>query len=124
MRRWNPQTISIKKMWGVTGQEADHPFQFQGDMSWVEVTYKIIIANLKYGAVRNLPQNAVPIFSERDMQRAAADITRQLFEKNEQGTFTYLNDFVNRFGDRVTDRGNFIRGLVVLRKIVFDFLGE
>jgi hypothetical protein len=124
MRKWYSLAMANTKMWGVTGQEADHPVNLWMEMSWVEVAYKLILTSLKFGAIKNLPEDQTPLFSERDLQQSALTITDQLFSRNGDGNFRYLGEFLEQFGAIAKDRRNFLKGLIVLRKIVTDFLGE
>ncbi len=124
MGNWISWEMANTKVWGVTGREADHPFHFHGEISWVEVAYKIVVASLKFNAVKNLPEDQTPLFSERDLQRTALHITEQLFSEKGDGEFHFLAEFFRDFGDSAKDKSSFLRGLMALRKIVLQFLGE
>ncbi len=124
MRNWISQPMANTKVWGVTGREADHPFPFSGEISWVEVTYKIVVASLKYGAVKNLPEDETPLFSERDVQQTALRITQQLFSEEGDGQSYFPGEFLRDFGTSAKDDRSFLKGVMTLRRIVLRFLGE
>ncbi|HDL78259.1 MAG TPA: hypothetical protein ENH09_01660 [Bacteroidetes bacterium] len=109
---------------GVTGRLADYPFQVPDNLVWVDTVYKIVLAYLKFSALKNLEQPEIPLFAELEMQKTALQITQKLFRKNTQGNLIYLKSFFEQYGSKNVNRTTYLKGIIALRQIVNHFLGD
>ena len=116
-------TNLFHRKWGVTGQIADHPLGASDLLLWIDIIYKIILAQLRFNIIQTVEKSKKPFFNEIELQNTAFQLTNDLLRKNSKGELIYLKDFFNRYGSIPPERKTYLMGIVKLRHIIQDFLG-
>ena len=114
---------SIQKR-GVTDQRADHPSGVPDFLLWVDTIYKVVLTQLKFNVINSLKDREKIFFDESKLQDTAIQLTKHLLAKNSRGEFIYLKDFFIKFGTTPLERKTHLKGIIHLRQIVENFLGE